>query len=526
MILAGGLCGLLADAQRGKAGVIRRAHGLHKALDRGHAGKGHDICRARLQHGAQRVRLSAAVCGVIQRHVGDGHARGFQLLGQDLPACRRAQQQRRAALRQGFEQRVREVFPVVLRGDEVGRKAVTRQRVRSTAADRRKTHTVQRAQVAPEPVQRMHRRVHARRAGEHRPVVALRKRVRERLHVFPLCRLDARCFDHLRAQRAQARRQRARPLARPGHDDRFAVQRQGREPVQPAAQRAHPPHNDERRAFQPRCAHLRREVGHGRDHLALRAARAVFDHGRGHVGRDVRREQAVHDLLERGQAHEEHQRAVQPHQTVKIDVQRLARAGVRGDDVHGRAEIAVRDRDARERGRGQRARHARDDRKRHIVFQQVFALLAAAAEQVAVAALEPHDLLARLRQPHEDLVDLILRHGVMVVFLADVDALGPLRDQAEDVLIHQPVVYDRVRAGDGLRACDGQQAAAAGSRADQRYLSCHSSPSACLLSCKASVRPSEAASRRAPVTAPRADRVSSSETYSPRRWSTSPSVSA
>ena len=127
------------------------------------------------------------------------------------------------------------MLPVVLRGDEVGGQAVARQRVRCAAADRRELHAVQRAQVAPELFERVHRCVDARRAGEHRPVVALRKRIRERLHVFALDRLDARRFNDVRALLAQARRQRARPLARPGHYDRFAVQGQRREPVEPVA---------------------------------------------------------------------------------------------------------------------------------------------------------------------------------------------------------------------------------------------------------------------------------------------------
>ena len=107
---------------------------------------------------------------------------------------------------------------------------------------------------------------------------------------------------------------------------------------------------------------------------------------------------------------------------------------------------------------------------------------------------------------------------MMVVLLADVDALGRFRDQAEDVLVHQPVEHDRVRFFDRRRARERQQLAPARAGTDQRYFSCHNVPSACFCSCKASVRPSDAASLRSPVTAPRADRLSSSVTYSPRRW--------
>ena len=199
---------------------------------------------------------------------------------------------------------------------------------------------------------------------------------------------------------------------------------------------------------------------------------------------------------------------------------------MRGHDVHGRAEVAVRHRDSRKGGRGERARHTRDDAERHPVFQQIFALLAAAAEQIAVAALETHDVFALLCQPHQNFVDLILRHGMVVILLADVDACGLFRNQTEDVLAHQPVEHDRVRLAERRRAREREQPASARPRADQRYFSCHTVPSACCFSCKASVRPSVSASLRRPVTAPRADRLSSSVTYSPLSRILSPWISA
>ena len=76
---------------------------------------------------------------------------------------------------------------------------------------------------------------------------------------------------------------------------------------------------------------------------------------------------------------------------------------------------------------------------------QIFALLAAAPEQIAVAALEADGALSLPRKAHQQGVDLVLRHGVMPHFLADADALRALRDEVEDALVHQTVIYDRVR---------------------------------------------------------------------------------
>ena len=55
-------------------------------------------------------------------------------------------------------------------------------------------------------------------------------------------------------------------------------------------------------------------------------------------------------------------------------------------------------------------------------------LLAAAAEDVRVAALEAHDRLAVAGELDEQRVDRVLRHGVVAGQLADVDDLGAQLD--------------------------------------------------------------------------------------------------
>ena len=68
-------------------------------------------------------------------------------------------------------------------------------------------------------------------------------------------------------------------------------------------------------------------------------------------------------------------------------------------------------------------------------------LLAAAAEDVRVAALEPHDALALAGEVHEQRVDRVLRHGVVAGELADVDDLGGQLD----ALGGEPVEHRRAR---------------------------------------------------------------------------------
>jgi len=72
-------------------------------------------------------------------------------------------------------------------------------------------------------------------------------------------------------------------------------------------------------------------------------------------------------------------------------------------------------------------------------------LLAAAAEDERIAALQAHDAPALARQAHHQRVDLVLAEGVVVLFLADVDALGPGPGEFDERRRDQVVVQDSVR---------------------------------------------------------------------------------
>ena len=98
---------------------------------------------------------------------------------------------------------------------------------------------------------------------------------------------------------------------------------------------------------------------------------------------------------------------------------------------------------------------------------QRFALLAAAAEDERVAALEPHDALARRGRLDQPLADLLLRHRGHAGLLADVDQLGVSRAPVERARRDQAVVEDRVGDGDQLQRSRRHQPRVAGPGPDQ-----------------------------------------------------------
>jgi hypothetical protein len=96
-------------------------------------------------------------------------------------------------------------------------------------------------------------------------------------------------------------------------------------------------------------------------------------------------------------------------------------------------------------------------------------LLAAAAEQERVAALQAHDGQAVQGQGDQQLVDVVLRQGVARLALGDVDP--PRRDgrQVEDLVGDQAVMHDHVGGLQGLQRLDRQQFGIAGTGAHQGH---------------------------------------------------------
>ena len=110
---------------------------------------------------------------------------------------------------------------------------------------------------------------------------------------------------------------------------------------------------------------------------------------------------------------------------VPVDVgAALRRVLVTGDDREVGGEAAVRHRDARVRGRGDRTRDAGHHFERRRRPRQRLGLLAAATEHEGIAALQPHDGRAVPPALDEDGVDLVLGERDRAGRLGRRDQLG------------------------------------------------------------------------------------------------------
>ncbi len=98
---------------------------------------------------------------------------------------------------------------------------------------------------------------------------------------------------------------------------------------------------------------------------------------------------------------------------------------------------------------------------------QVRGLLAAAAEDERVAALQANHDAALGGVLGEELVDAPLRNGVHRRLLAHVDELGVGRRQGEHRVVGEAVVDDHVGARERVGAVTREQAGVAGAAADQ-----------------------------------------------------------
>ena len=163
---------------------------------------------------------------------------------------------------------------------------------------------------------------------------------------------------------------------------------------------------------------------------------------------------------ELGHAHEQHERVVaagRQHRDVLVA----------GDDGEAAGHAAVGHRYAGCRGNAHRARHAGHHLDAYAVCLARVALLAAAAEHVGVAALEPDDAEAALRLLDEDVVDPRLGHRVVPGRLPDVDDAHRGREPVDDGAGGEPVDDDDVGRGEQLVSARRQQAVGAGPAADE-----------------------------------------------------------
>ena len=140
---------------------------------------------------------------------------------------------------------------------------------------------------------------------------------------------------------------------------------------------------------------------------------------------------------------------------------------VAGNEYHRLGVVAVREWNAGIRGTAGGGSNARHHLKRYALFHERGDLLAPAAEDERIAALEPYHALALFRQPHQKLVDVLLRDGMVVTLLAGIDTLGVAPHQLQHFGRHQAVVNHDVGLLHQAQRPEGEQVRVARPTPDQ-----------------------------------------------------------
>ena len=180
---------------------------------------------------------------------------------------------------------------------------------------------------------------------------------------------------------------------RRGDDDSFSEQRQVFKPVQFPAQLHHVADDGERGRDD---LFLRRQLRNRRQRAGngfLFAKRAPLDDGHGRFRRHAVRDERFRPVAEIFRAHQ-HDLGAGDFGDLLVAQRRgrVRRIAVAGEDREAGAMRAVRERNARVIRRGGTiGRHARHDLEWNFRRRQRLRLLAAATEDVGVAALEPDD---------------------------------------------------------------------------------------------------------------------------------------
>ena len=218
----------------------------------------------------------------------------------------------------------------------------------------RQTCAAERAHVAAQAGELLQQRLDAAGRGERQPVgggqpveeVGSRRQGLGTQHRHLGC---------LRSGRFEQADDLARAAAHARHQDAPPRERLRIVPGELLAQPHHLPHHDERGRVQAGCAHAGVDVRESAGHDALAGGRPSLDHrGRRRGGASLG-QQSLGDPRQVGQPHEEDQRVGSRGDAGPVDPRpRPGRVLVARDDGEARGVAAVRDRDARISGRGDR----------------------------------------------------------------------------------------------------------------------------------------------------------------------------
>ena len=253
----------------------------------------------------------------------------------------------------------------------------------------------------------------------------------ESLAVFGQLDADRRQLDDIGPEIAQGLAQLARLLARARHDNALAKQRTLFKPVDLFTlfdDIADHCHRGRREIF---ClGNVGDRFKRANDRL-LRTGRRPTRQRNRRLRRCAVLDEGSGDLTQPRHTHQKHLRARRLGQLRVIDrTVTLRRVLVTGENRQLRVVIAMGHRNARIGGSGNRRADARHDLKRHTCRSKLGGLFATTGKNHRIPTLEPHHRFPSLGLLDDERVDLILRHGVILRALADMNlhaaGLGPV----------------------------------------------------------------------------------------------------
>ena len=347
-------------------------------------------------------------------------------------------------------------------------------------ADGRNLRIAERADILACGKEPLHEAFDAVRAREDQPLIRVELRdgrIDGRIAVIGRGDCDSRLLDDAGAELFEAGRELRGLAARARDEHRLAKERllaQLVEPLQLAAQLDDLADDEDGRGLQSRLLDIFGDLADRRHKDLLLRLRAPANDGSRRIGRTAIRDELRRDVRQIGHAHEEDERVDACRELVPADVAlALRRVFMAGDDGERRRDAAVRDGDAGIGRHRDGRRDARHDLERQAVLLEQQPLLAAAAEDKRVAALEAHDRLALFCLIDEQLVDVRLLHRVVARGLADVDELRIARRPAEDAVIREAVVDDNLGLLQAIHCLEADEAVVPRTRPDQIYHTCH-----------------------------------------------------
>ena len=185
-----------------------------------------------------------------------------------------------------------------------------------------------------------------------------------------------------------------------------------------------------------------------------------------HGGVESRRFQLVAQALDGGKAHIDGECDARTQQARVVDPE-IGAAAMGGDEGDRVGVVPMGERDTGAGGTGQGGGDAGDDFAGNAGGGECFHLFAAAAEDEGIAAFQANDTPALASQANEEGVDVALRHGVVALGLANIDAGGVAPGEVQDFGGAETVVHDDIRFAEEAQAAQADEIGGPGTGADE-----------------------------------------------------------